>query len=151
MIVLYVVLSLAVVCLIAAVVVGREARRLDQEPPPAVFDLDEATQWVATHLPYEVSAVLSFGDVRQILEWNLEFLRAKGMSTGAEALPSDGAVVVGPEELADFVLERARSIHSAYSEDQVAAVLDAQMGYFDAIGAIGPEAAVDEFDHRDQD
>ncbi len=146
MIVLYAVICLAVVFLIAAVLIGREARRLDQEPPPAVFDLDEATTWVAGHLPFEVSAVLTFDDVRQILEWNLEFLRAKGMSGGVEPPSPEGSVVVGPEEVADYVLERARSLDSPWSEDQVAAVLDAQFGYFDAIGAIGPEASPDELD-----
>jgi hypothetical protein len=132
------------VLLIAAAFIGREARRLDAVPPRAVFDLDEATEWVANHLPYEVSAVLSYDDVRQILEWNLEFLRAKGMSTGATPPSAEGAVVVGPEEVADYVLDRARAVDSPWSEDQVTAVLDAQFGYFDAIGAIGPEARPDE-------
>ena len=36
MVVLFAVIALAVVFLIAAVVVGREARRLDTEPPRAV-------------------------------------------------------------------------------------------------------------------
>src|SRR5581483_3697987 len=111
--------------------------------PAAVFDLDEATDWVANHLPYEVSAVLSFDDVRRIIEWNLEFLRAKGMAAGEAAPVEAGAVVVGPEEVADYVLEKARAVDSPYSEEQVAAVLDAQFGYFDAIGAIGPEVSGD--------
>jgi hypothetical protein len=101
---------------------------------------------VANHLPFEVSAVLSFDDVHRILEWNLEFLRAKGMSSGGGGPLPDGSVVVGPEEVADFVLGRARAADSPYSEDQVAAVLDAQFGYFDAIGAIGPEASPGEVD-----
>jgi|SRR5579862_7435738 len=142
MIVLYVVIAVAVVFLIAAVLVGREARRLDAEPPRAVFDIDEATEWVANHLPFEISAVLSYADVRQILEWNLEFLRARGMTNAEGAAPD--AIVVGPEEVADFVLNRARASDSPYSEDQVAAVLDAQLGYFDAIGAIGPPAEGEE-------
>jgi hypothetical protein len=138
MIVLYIVIAVAVVFLIAAALIGREARRLDAEPPRAVFDLDEATEWVANHLPFEVSAVLSYADVRRILEWNLEYLRAKGMT--ADLGTPVGATVVGPDEVADFVLARARSVDSPYSEDQVAAVLDAHIGYFDAIGAIGPAA-----------
>jgi len=139
MIVLYIVVAVAVVFLIAAVLVGREARRLDAEPPRAVFDIDEATEWVANHLPFEISAVLSYADVRQIIEWNLEFLRARGM-TAVEGGAPEGSIVVGPEEVADFVLSRAKASDSPYSEDQVAAVLDAQLGYFDAIGAIGPPA-----------
>jgi hypothetical protein len=141
MVLIFGVLSLAVVLLVAAAMIGREARRLDAEPPRAVFDIDEATEWVANHLPLDVSAVLSFDDVRLILEWNLEFLRAKGLEQGAP-LP-EGSVVIGPDEVADYVLERARVIDSPWSEDQVTAVLDAQFGYFDAIGAIGPEAAGD--------
>jgi len=132
MIVLYVVVAVAVVFLIAAVLVGREARRLDAEPPRAVFDIDEATEWVANHLPFEMSAVLSYADVRQILEWNLEFLRSRGMTTAQGGTP-EGAIVVGPEEVADFVLSRARAADSPYSEDQVAAVLDAQLGGLDGI------------------
>ena len=65
------------------------------------------------------------------------------MSTPERPLP-ENSIVVGPEEVADFVMSRARAIDSPYSEDQVAAVLDAQFGYFDAIGAIGPEANGDE-------
>jgi len=144
-IVLYAVLSLAVVFLIAAFLVGREARRLDAAPPRAVFDLDEATEWVANHLPFEVSAELSYGDVRRILEWSLDFLRARGMS-GARPEVVEDSVVVGPEELADHILGRARADDAGYTEDQVAAVLDAQFGYFDAIGAIGPEAVPGELD-----
>lgn len=146
MVILLVVVALAVVFSIAAVVVGREARRLDTQPPQAVFDIDEATEWVSNHLPYEVRAVLSFSDVKQIIEWNLDFLRARGMSTGADAPGPDGSVVVGPEEVADFVMDKARALDSPWSEDQVAAVLDAQFGYLDAIGAIGPEVPGGEVD-----
>jgi len=143
MVVLYAVIAVAIVFLIAAVLVGREARRLDAEPPRAVFDLEEATEWVANHLPFEISAVLTYSDVRRILEWNLDFLRARGMAASDAAVP-EGSIVVGPEEVADFVMGRARAVDSPYSEDQVVAVLDAQFGYFDAIGAIGPEADDDE-------
>ena len=62
MIVVYLLVALALVFAIAAVVVGREARRLDAEPPRPVFDPDEAVEWVANHLPFEVSAVLSHDD-----------------------------------------------------------------------------------------
>jgi len=140
MVVLYVVIAFAVVFAVAAVVVGREARRLDARPPAATFDLDEATEWVADHLPFEVSAVLSYADVRQIIEWNLDYMRGRGMAAIGRAPTAPGAVEVVPEELADYVMDRARALNSPYSKDQVAAVLDAQFGYFDAIGAIGPEA-----------
>jgi hypothetical protein len=144
MVILFVVLALAVVFIIAAVVIGREARRLDAVPPKAVFDMEEATEWVANHIPFEVSAVLSFADVRRILEWNLEFLRAKGLASGQRHL--DGSVVVGPDEVAEYVMGKAHSEGVPWSADQVTAVLDAQFGYFDAIGAVGGEASPDDLD-----
>jgi hypothetical protein len=143
--VLYGALALAVVFAIAAVVVGREARRLDAEPPRATFDLDEATEWVANHLPFEVSAVLSYDDVRVILGWNLDYLRVQGLSAAADEGDLEPAdVVVDREDATAEVLRRAAEAGVAFSKEQVEAVLDAQFGYFDAIGAIGPEASPDD-------
>jgi len=143
--VLYGALALAVVFAIAAVVVGREARRLDAEPPRATFDLDEATEWVANHLPFEVSAVLSYDEVRVILGWNLDYLRVQGLSAAADEGDLEPAdVVVDREDATAEVLRRAAEAGVAFSKEQVEAVLDAQFGYFDAIGAIGPEASPDD-------
>ncbi len=140
MIVLYGFLAVAVVFAIAAVVVGREARRLDAVPPRPTFDLEEAVEWVANNLPFEVSAVLSHDDVRRIIDWNLEYFRSKGVSGNGASAHSDGPVVVGGAETVDYVLARARSSGSPYTPAQVHAVLDAQMTYLEAIGAVGPEA-----------
>lgn len=143
--IVYGAIALAVVFAIAAVVVGREARRLDAAPPMATFDLDEATEWIGDHLPFDVSAVLSYDDVRRILEWNLDFLRVKGLSSGGPGTPAAGAeVVVDRGELADFVAEMADRAGAAFSRHQLEAVLDAQFRYFDVIGAIGPEAGPDD-------
>ncbi|HEX9968976.1 MAG TPA: hypothetical protein VGB03_02470 [Acidimicrobiales bacterium] len=141
MAVVYIALVVGLVFAIAAVVVGREARRLDAEPPRPVFDLDEAVEWVAEHLPFEVSAVLSHDDVRRIIDLNLEFFRSKAASGNGHA-PSatDTPVVVGGAETVDYVLRRAAALGESYTAPQVHAVLDAQMTYLEAIGAIGPEA-----------
>ena len=139
MVVVYVVLALGLVFAVAAVVVGREARRLDAVPPRPVFDLDEAVDWVADHLPYEVSAVLSHDDVRRIIDWNLEFFRTKASSGNGHAGGGEGPVVVGGAETVEYVLRRAAALGEPYTAPQVHAVLDAQMTYLEAIGAIGPE------------
>jgi hypothetical protein len=136
---IYAVLALAIVFAIAAVVIGREARRLDAVPPQPLFDLDEAVEWVAEHLPFEVSAVLSHADVRQIIDWNLEYFRSKGVSGNGHDPHVEGPVVVGGAETVDYVLLRAQAVGSPYTPSQVHAVLDAQMTYLEAIGAIGPE------------
>ena len=142
MIIVWFLVALALVFAIAAAVVGREARRLDAEPPRAIFDPEEAVEWVANHLPFELSAELSFDDVRRILDWNLEYFRAKGVSGNGSSAPTVGAsqIVVGEGEAVAYVMERASVEGSDYTTAQVRAVLDAQMSYLDAIGAIGPEA-----------
>jgi hypothetical protein len=140
MIVVYGVIAVAVVFAIAAVVIGREARRLDAVPPRPTFDLDEAVAWVADNLPFEMRATLSHQDVRKIIDWNLEYFRMKGVSGNGHSVNTDGPVVVGGAETVEYVLSRAASLGSPYTAPQVHAVLDAQMSYLEAIGAIGPEA-----------
>jgi hypothetical protein len=144
MVVAYALVVAAVVFAIAAVVIGREARRLDAVPPRPVFDLDEATEWVAEHLPFEVGALLSHDDVRRIIDWNLEFFRTKGVSGNGHTAHAEGPVIVGGAETVDYVLTRAATSGNVYTAAQVHAVLDAQMTYLSAIGAIGPEAPPEE-------
>jgi len=134
-------IGLVAVFAIAAVVIGREARRLDAVPPRPVFDMDEAVAWVAEHLPFEVSAVLSHADVRNIIDWNLEYFRSKGVSGNGSSPRLDAQVVVGGAETVDWVMARAEQHGSSFTAAQIHAVLDAQMTYLEAIGAIGPEAA----------
>ncbi len=140
MVLVYVLLALAIAFAIAAAVVGREARRLDAEPPHPVFDPDEAVEWVANHLPFEVSAVLSHDDVRRILNWNLEYFRAKGVSGNGSTPHLEGPIVVGGAETVAYVLDQADRGGLEVTPEQVLAVLDAQMSYLEAIGAVGPEA-----------
>jgi hypothetical protein len=132
------VLVVAVVFAVAAVVIGREARRLGAEPPRPVFDLDEAVTWVAQHLPFDVTAVLSYDDVRRILDWHLEYLRLRGVSSNGHGPQTKGPIVVGGAETVDYVLRQADLAGLEYTAAQVHAVLEAQMTYLEAIGAVGP-------------
>ena len=144
MVVVFLVAAGALVFIIAAVVIGREARRLDAKPPQPVFDMDEAVHWVADHLPFDVSAVLTYDDVRNIIDWNLEFFRSKGVSGNGSGPHTDGSIVVGGAETVEYVLARAIVAGNDYTPVQVHAVLEAQMAYLVAIGAVGPEAGPDE-------
>jgi len=137
---LYWVLAGAVVFAIAAIVMGREARRLASRPPGRVFDFDEAVDWVCDNVGEAVAAVLSPDDVRRILNWHLEYFRIKGVSSNGDSVHSEGSVVVSGAETVDFVLMRAESSGADYTPEQVHAVLDAQMRYLEDIGAVGPVA-----------
>lgn len=141
-----VVLALAVAFVIAAVVVGREARRLDAAPPEPAYDRDEAVEFVANRLAPEVAAVLSHADVDRILQWNLDWFATLGVSSnghGASPRPAGDAVVVGAAAAVDHALRRARAEGLDVTPAQLHAVLEEQLRYLEAIGAVGPEAPPD--------
>lgn len=119
-------LAAAVVFVIAAVVVGREARRLDGQSPRPVFDVEEAVAWVAERLDGDVTARLGYDDVRSILEWSLERLPVGG----------EDAMVADDEAVAHVV---ARAIVDGRDLDErdVWAVLDQESRYLREIGAVG--------------
>ena len=146
MVLVFTVLSVAVAFVIAAVVVGREARRLDAAAPQPAYDMDEAVEYVANHLPVDLAAELSHADVRRILGWNLEWFHSLGVSSNGHAEPGEppvGPVLIGGAAAVDHVLVRAREAGIGYTPAQLHAVLDEQLRYLEAIGAVGPEAAGD--------
>ena len=57
---LFLALSALSVFVVAAVVIGREAHRLDGVAPRAVYDIDEATSYVADRLPPNSQARLTY-------------------------------------------------------------------------------------------
>ena len=142
--VILVALGIAAVFAIAAVVIGREARRLAAEPVRRSFDFEEAVAFVCDHVSDAVAAVLTPDDVRQILDWHLEYFRLKGVSGNGSGPHVDGPVVVTGAETVGFVLTKAEQAGSPFTAEQVHAVLDAQMEYLTEIGAVGPIADSDE-------
>jgi|SRR5947209_16502627 hypothetical protein len=131
-------LAVALVFTIAAVVLGREARRLATKAPGKVFEFEDAVDWVCQHVDDDVAAVLSPDDVRRILNWHIEYFRIKGVSSNGDSPRVEGPVVVSGAETVDFVLRQAEAEGLDYTPQQVHAVLDAQMTYLEAIGAVGP-------------
>lgn len=131
-------LAAALVFTIAAVVLGREARRLAAKAPGKVFEFEDAVSWVCQHVEDDVAAVLSPDDVRRILNWHIEYFRIKGVSSNGDSPRVEGPVVVSGAETVDFVLRQAEAEGLDYTPQQVHAVLDAQMTYLEAIGAVGP-------------
>jgi hypothetical protein len=128
---------------IAAFFVSREATRIAKEPPPALYHLDDALAWVVDHLPDDVAATLTVDDVRRILEFQIEFFKRKGVSSnGSTAYPS-GQVVIGGSETVEYVVEQCAATGESYLPEQVYGVIDTQLSYLRAIGAIGPPADSD--------
>ncbi len=133
-------LVFGVVLAIAAALVVREANRMSAEPPPAIFDPDEAFEWVVQHVPDDVAATLTPDDVRRILDFQLEYFQRRGVSGNGNSPHPPGPVVVGGSETVDYILERAASTGEAYLPEQIHAVIETQLTYLRAIGAVGPQA-----------
>jgi hypothetical protein len=131
-------LAFGIVVAIAAVLVVREAGRMAKDPPPTLFDLDDAYEWVVDNVPDDVAATLTPDDVRRILGFQVEYFKRKGVSTNGSGSQPGGPAVVGGSETVAYILERAAATGEAYLPEQVYAVIETQLDYLQAIGAIGP-------------
>ena len=133
-------LAVGLVVAIAAFFVTREATRIARQPPPALFHLDDAIDWVVAHVPDDVAATLNTNDVTRILEFQVEFFKRKGVSSNGSTAYPPGTVVIGGSETVDYILERCAATGEAYLPEQVYGVIETQMSYLRAIGAVGPAA-----------
>jgi hypothetical protein len=138
-------LVFGVVLAIAAVIVVREAGRMTREPPPVLFSMDEAYDFVVERLPDIVAATLTPDDVRRILAFQWEYFRRTGVSAnGSNEHPTVGvmshAAVVGGRAEIDYILQRAAETGEAYLPEQVEAVVETQLEYLRAIGAMSTPA-----------
>ena len=133
-------LVVALVVAIAAAFVIREAGRIAQEPPPALFDPDEAFDWVVANLPDAAAATLTPADVRRILDFQVEYFKRKGVSTNGSTTAPSGPVVIGGAETVGYILDQCAATGESYIPEQVHAVVETQLSYLRSIGAIGPAA-----------
>ena len=78
--VLFAIVSALAVFVIAAVVVGREAQRLDMVAPRVIYDIDQAADYVARALPSNTQARLTMDEVRQLLLAHLSWMNDKGLT-----------------------------------------------------------------------
>ena len=130
---------------IAAVVIGREARRLDSVAPRAVYDLDQAIEFVADRLPSETQARLTFDELRVLLKLHMRWIHEKGLQP-ADVIdrPQDitDVIVLGEETLTAYLLGKAEESRIEVLDDvDVVHVVRAHLAYFESIGAVGPSAS----------
>ena len=130
---------------IAAIVIGREAHRLDALAPRVVYDIDEATSFVADRLPSDSQARLTYAELRKMLVLHMGWLHSKGLQ------PQDvidrrqditESVVFGEETLTAYLLGQVAQERIEVLDDvDVVHVVRAHLDYFEAIGAVGPSAS----------
>jgi len=133
-----------VVTAIAFVAVGQAVGRMADDRPPAVYDLHDASLWIGDRLPDEVTARLSYDDVARVLGWHLDWFSDVGAASrygqelAGDAVRREGSIA--PDGAAiDAVVARSLAEDGPDAVD-VVCVLDLQMRYLVAIGAVGEQA-----------
>jgi hypothetical protein len=140
---IFAVVAALLVFAIAAATVGREAFRLGHQPPPTIFDLDEAVEVVADGLPAEAQARLTYDEVRVLIRAELDHLRAKGLfALPGEEIAADGQrdVVVADDEAVAVVLGKAEDAGLDVTDGDVYLVITGLHEHLSDIGAVGPQA-----------
>ena len=139
-----IILATLLVFAIAAITVGREARRLDSFAPRAVYELEQATKYVADRLPSDSQARLTFEDLRKLRVFHMRWLHDKGLQPlGVIDRRQDivEEIVISEETVTAYLLGAAEKNRIDILEDvDVVHVVQAHLEYFDAIGAVGPVA-----------
>ncbi|MCD9623424.1 hypothetical protein [Rhabdothermincola salaria] len=137
MLIVFVVLTVVAVLVIALVTIGRLTYRLEDEPPTSVYDLEEAVEFVADRLPEEMTAELTYDDVRALLLWHLDYLEDRGVARDFGENDTSGPLVAAEDEGLAYVLGKAAEGGLELDDVWVVRVLDASGEYLEAIGAIG--------------
>ena len=129
---------------LAAVVVGREAHRLDALSPRVVYLEEQALSFVSERLPADTQARLTVDELSQLLTFHLRWLNQKGLQPDGvidRRQDIDDEVVVEGDSLTAFLLgESERNGVEILDDIDVVRVVDAHQEYFEAIGAVGPLA-----------
>jgi hypothetical protein len=144
----FVVVAAVVVFAIAAGAIGRESHRLDAMAPRAVYVFDEAIDFVADRLPPESQARLTPAEVEALLTAHLRWLHEQGLQPdkAVDARQNiDERVVISEDALVAYLLATADDEGIELLDDVDAVnVVDAHLAYFEAIGAVGPQAPLDD-------
>jgi hypothetical protein len=144
----FTVISAIVVFAIAAGTIGREAHRLDTIAPRAVYRLDEAVDFVCDRLPTDSQARLTPAEVEALLVAHVNWLHEHGLqpdkAVDARQTISE-QVVISEDALVAHLLGVAEDAGVDLLDDVDAVnVVDAHLAYFEAIGAVGPQAPLDD-------
>ena len=144
MIWLFIVVAAVGVFLIAALTIGREARRLDAMAPRAVYQLEQAADFVAMSLPETTQARLTMEELEQLLVMHMNWLHGKGLLPDKAVdhrQDNTTRLVVTEESLIAYLLGESEKTGIQIIDDvDLVNVTEAHLAYFDAIGAVGPVA-----------
>lgn len=146
--IVFAVVAGVLVFVIAALAIGREAHRLDAVAPRVVYQLDEAVDYVCDRLPEGSQARLTPAEVEQLLTFHMQWLHANGLQPDDvvdRPQDIDDTLVISEDDLTAYLLGEADRTGVELLDDVDAVnVVNAHLAYFEAIGAVGPQAGLDD-------
>ncbi len=109
---------------------------------------DEAVDFVCDRLPEVSQARLTPGEVEQLLTFHMQWLHAQGLQPDKvvdQRQAIDEQVVVTEDALTAYLLGEAdRNGVDLLDDVDAVNVVEAHLAYFEAIGAVGPQAPLDD-------
>lgn len=157
LVVVFGLIGLALIVVIGLVVVGRETARLAIAPRPAVFDMEEAVEFIADRISAPAQGRLSHEDVRWILLADADLLEEASVepegrfpwSRRPTPVPGRTLDVVDQDLAVARILAAADESNRDLADADIAEVLDQRLVYLERIGAIGGQADPAEVDEAD--
>jgi hypothetical protein len=120
-------LTLVVVLAIFGVGLILQERRSNEVA--IVYGIEEALDFIWAGLGDDTKESVRRGDVRRILEWEMQYLQRSDQR--------DGEAVVGGLDAAAYAQEKSYAQGYAYEPEVIFEVLDLQAEYLFALGAVG--------------
>lgn len=125
--------ALVLVVVVGLVFIGDAVGKTSAMPDQIVVDVHEAINFCAEALPSEVTAVMTFDELRRLLRLHLEWIQAYHWSPEG----SDEAPILFEEfDALDYVMERMAAIRLDIPKAHVAQVIDVHSSYLQVMGAI---------------
>ena len=129
-----------VIVAIAFAAVGHAVGKTEAMPDQIVVDVHEAIEFCAEAVPDQVSATLTYDELRRLLRFHFEWIQAYHWAP--DHLPS-GPIVFEQFDPLDYVMERAEVNDLEVARDHAAAVIQAHSDYLQVMGAIHLDDPVD--------
>jgi hypothetical protein len=125
--------ALVLVVVVGLVFIGDAVGKTSAMPDQIVVDVHEAINFCAEALPSEVTAVMTFDELRRLLRLHLEWIQAYHWSPeGGDEAP----ILFEEFDALDYVMERMAAIRLDIPKAHVAQVIDVHSSYLQVMGAI---------------
>lgn len=139
MLIALLIVSAALVLVIGLIFVGHAVGKTRESPPTIVVDMHEGIEFCAQALPDDVTAVISYDQLRHALRLHLEWVQAHHYAPDTQ---NEGPIVFEEYDALDYFMERAAITRLDISREHAARIIEAHSSYLQVMGAIHLEDPV---------